>query len=339
MSLDRRRGYIRTSEQPEDVLERWEIPSYAAGKPQPKDTALNYDPSWEPPELEEPDVEPELDLSMLTAEVLEEIRQSAYEEGHEEGREAGFDEGKTSGLEQGKIEGLEAGKAEGFEQGLADGQQLVEERCRHLDVMLTKLAFPIHQIDHQVQQQVVELAMHLAKSVIQTEVMTNAQVILNTLREAVNALPMAGRQVTIYLHPDDMEVVTSAHSVESLRDREWRLIAEPSLNRGDIQVACGDSIVDYRIEDRISQALSRFAGQNLSREPELAEDETGADVLLGPDKVVTDEMVSVDQSVPEDSSSGSDTSQQDINSTGDDLSETSDISDVHNVEGENGQPV
>nr|WP_269808518.1 flagellar assembly protein FliH [Enterovibrio nigricans] len=229
MTLDRRRGYIRTSEQPDDVLERWELPSYAGGKPQPKDTALNYDPSWEPPELEEPEVEPELDLSMLTAEVLEEIRQSAYEEGHEEGREAGFDEGKTSGLEQGKIEGLEAGKAEGFEQGLADGQKLVEERCRHLDVMLTKLAFPIHQVDHHVQQQVVELVMHLAKSVIQTEVMTNAQVILNTLREAVNALPIAGRQVTIYLHPDDMEIVTSAHSVESLRDREWRLIAEPHL--------------------------------------------------------------------------------------------------------------
>ncbi|KXF81305.1 flagellar assembly protein FliH [Enterovibrio coralii] len=290
MTLDRRRGYIRSSEQPEDVLERWELPSYSSGKPQPKDTALNYDPSWEPPELEE-EQEPQVDLSMLTAEVLEEIRQAAMEEGHEEGRAAGFEEGKDAGFEEGKTEGFDTGKTEGYEQGLSDGQQLIEARCGHLDTMLSKLAFPIEQINHQVEQQMVELVLHLAKSVIQTEVQTNPQVILNTLREAVNALPMAGRQVTIYLHPEDMDIVTSAHSVESLRDREWRLIAEPSLNRGDIQVACGDSVVDYRIEDRISQALSRFAGQNLSRDPEPAENDPGADVLLGADKVVTDDMV------------------------------------------------
>ncbi|WP_325891971.1 flagellar assembly protein FliH [Grimontia sp. NTOU-MAR1] len=290
MSLERRRGYIRANEQPEGVLERWDIPNYDPSNAPPRDTAMNYDPGWEPAELAEEDQEPELDLSMLTADSLEQIRQSAVEEGMAEGREAGFTEGKEAGFEEGKTEGFEAGKEEGYQQAMDDGQQLIENRCHHLDAILSKLAFPLEQVDHQVQHQVVELVLHLSKAVIQTEVQTNPQVILNTLREAVNALPMNGRQITIYLHPEDLDVVTTAHSVESLRDREWRLIAEPAINRGDIQVACGDSVVDYRMEDRIREMLTRFTGQNMTKEPEPSADGLGADVLQGADKLVTGDI-------------------------------------------------
>ncbi|OEE74932.1 flagellar assembly protein FliH [Enterovibrio norvegicus FF-162] len=316
MSLDRRRGYIRATEEQDNALERWSIPSYGSAVAAPKDTALNYDPSWEPPEPVDEDQEPEIELTMLTADALEGIRQSAVDEGMEEGRSAGFEEGREAGFEEGKTAGFEQGKEEGYQQGLTEGQLLIQERCQHLDAMLEKLAFPLVQIDHHVQQQVVDMVMHLAKAAIQTEVVTNPQMILNTLREAVNALPMAGRQITIYLHPDDMDVVTAAHSEASLRDREWRLIAEPALNRGDIQVACGDSVVDYRIEDRIKQILARFVGQNLSREPNTPEGYV--DVMLGADKVVPPE------------------SEQAVSAEHDDVTETSHVeqssADQHDVD-------
>ncbi|MGF1707933.1 flagellar assembly protein FliH [Enterovibrio baiacu] len=279
MSLDRRRGYIRSTEQEEGVLERWSIPNYDPNSALPKETALNYDPSWEPSDIEEEPQEPEIDFKMLTPDALEQIRHSAYEEGMEEGREAGFTEGRDAGFEEGKTAGFDAGKEEGFQEGLTEGQQLIENRCQHLDAIIEKLAFPLTQVDHQVHQQVMEMVIQLTKAVIQTEVSTNSQVILNTLREAVSALPMAGRQIAIYLHPEDMDVVMEAHNAESLQDRQWKLFSEPSLNRGDIQVACGDSVVDYRMEDRIKQLLTRFVGQNLTSEPELPEDGAGADVL------------------------------------------------------------
>ncbi|WP_028024778.1 flagellar assembly protein FliH [Enterovibrio calviensis] len=285
MGLDRRRGYIRATEEQDSALERWSLPSYGDEECTPKETALNYDPSWEPPELVDEAAEPEFELTMLTADALEEIRQSAVDEGIEEGRTAGYNEGRETGYEEGKLSGFEKGKEEGYQQGLSDGQQLIENRCQHLDAMLEKLAFPLVQVDHQVQQQVVDMVVHLAKAVIQTEVTTNPQIILNTLREAVNALPMAGRQITIYLQPEDLDVVMNAYSEASLRDREWRLIAEPALNRGDIQVACGDSMVDYRMEDRTKQILARFLGQNVSRDPEVPDDQP--EVILGADKVVS----------------------------------------------------
>ncbi|MDD1792455.1 flagellar assembly protein FliH [Enterovibrio sp. ZSDZ42] len=287
MGLDRRRGYIRATQEQDGALERWSLPSYGDETGTPKDTALNYDPSWEPPELVDEAEEPEFELTMLTADALEEIRQSAVDEGIEEGRTAGFNEGREAGYEEGKLSGFEKGKEEGYQQGLSDGQQLIENRCQHLDAMLEKLAFPLVQVDHQVQQQVVDMVVHLAKAVIQTEVATNPQIILHTLREAVNALPMAGRQITIYLQPEDLDVVMNAYSEASLRDREWRLIEEPALNRGDIQVACGDSVVDYRMEDRTKQILARFLGQNVSRDPDVPDDQP--EVILGAEKVVNTE--------------------------------------------------
>ncbi|MEZ8128678.1 flagellar assembly protein FliH [Enterovibrio norvegicus] len=279
MSFDRRRGYIRSTEQEEGVLERWSIPNYDPNAALPKETALNYDPGWEPSDIEEEPEEPEIDFKMLTPDALEQIRHSAYEEGMEEGRDAGFTEGRDAGFEEGKTAGFDAGKEEGFQEGLTEGQQLIENRCQYLDAIIEKLAFPLTQVDHHVHQQVMDMVIQLTKAVIQAEVLTNPQVILNTLREAVAALPMAGRQIAIYLHPEDMDVVTEAHSAESLQDRQWKLFSEPSLNRGDIQVACGDSVVDYRMDDRIKQLLTRFAGQNLTSEPELPEDGAGADVL------------------------------------------------------------
>ncbi|WP_150137496.1 flagellar assembly protein FliH [Candidatus Enterovibrio escicola] len=314
MSIDRRRGYIRATEHSDDVLKRWTLPSYVSNSMQPKETALNYDPSWESPELE--DQVSELDLSLLTADALEQIRHLAYEEGMEEGRVSGLKKGRKAGFKKGKSEGFEEGKNEGFQHGLTDGQKLIETRCQHLDVIVDKLVFPLMQVDHQVQQKMLNIVIQLAKAVIQTEVKTNSEVILTTLREAVLALPMAERQISVYLHPKDLEVVTEVHSVKSLQDRQWKLVAAPSLNRGDIQVTCGDSMVDYCMEDRLKQLLNRFLGLNTSCEPEAPKNKLYSNVLrmedissmpdsekLGPDlsqidhtnssKDETDELVQV----------------------------------------------
>lgn len=267
MSLERRRGYIRGNEQSEGVLERWSLPSYDPSDAPPKETALNYDPGWEHLSLSK--------KSRSQSSIFPCLLPMRWSKSATPRRKKGIPKVVKQALQKqrGRFRrresgSFEAGKTEGHQQGLEEGQQLIDERCQHLDAMLAKLAFPLQQVDHDVQQQMVELVLQLAKAVIQTEVQTNPQVILTTLREAVNALPMTGRQITIYLNPEDMDVVTSAHSVASLQDREWRLIAEPSLGRGDIQVACGDSVVDYRMEDRIRQMLSRFAGQNRTSAPQ-----------------------------------------------------------------------
>lgn len=323
MSINRRRGYIRATDQPDGALERWSLPHYEEMNREPKNTAMNYDPSWQPPAeeiLDDNDAEPEIALSMLTADGLEQIRQSAVDEGMEEGRQLGHQEGHKTGFEQGHKAGFDEGKTAGFEQGLSEGQQHIDVQCQHLDQIIKKLAFPIEQIDNQVRQQVMQLVIQLAKAVMQTEIQTNEKIILKTLHETVNALPMADRKITVYLQPDDFNVVTSAHSDEALQERQWRLIAEPSLNRGDIQVASGDSQVDYKIEDRISQILARFSGQNPLPELSPPADGIGADVLIDTPKSAADEVAdplaesTSTSDVPDDLSNGASDIPSDISS-------------------------
>ncbi|PSW19542.1 flagellar assembly protein FliH [Photobacterium sanctipauli] len=259
MTTERRRGFMRVAEHQAEELERWAYPDYADENPQVTDNALNYDPQWHSQPMEE---EEEQGPPPLTAADLEEIRQSAYEEGLAEGREAGL----VQGLEQGTAQGLEQGLAQGLEQGLAQGleqgQQRIDEQVGFLTQLVEKMANPLQQVDSAVEEQVIQMVTSLARELIRVEVQTNPQVILNTVREVVATLPVAGQQITLSLHPDDLALVKDAYGEDNLAERKWSLQAEPAMSRGDLQVHSGDSSVDYQLEERIRHLLKQFSGIN-----------------------------------------------------------------------------
>ncbi|RXJ72917.1 flagellar assembly protein FliH [Veronia nyctiphanis] len=264
MTDDRRRGFIRSNELPSDTFSRWSLPDHHDKKPPPRETALNFDPGWAP-EIEEEDLqhnEPHVAVKPLTADDLEEIHSSAVEEGREEGRQAGFDEGREAGFAEGREAGFEEGREAGYQEGLTNGQQTIDEKCQQLGEMIEKLAHPLQQVDQSIHQQMMDVVLMLTRSLIDVEVQTNPQVILSTLREAVQSLPVSGRKVSVYLHPEDRERVEDAHGEQGIAERNWKLVSEPSLNVGDIQLHCEDSSVDYRMEDRVRHLLEQFSGQN-----------------------------------------------------------------------------
>ena len=265
--MDRRRGFLRVSEHQAQELERWAYPDYSPEHEGITENALNYDPEWQVEPLDE---EPE--LPPLTAADLDDIRHSAYEEGIAEGRTAGhsegFEQGMQQGLEQGLQQGLEQGLAQGLEQGLEQGKGQIDEQVGHLTQLIEKLATPLQQIDDAVEQQLVFLATSLARELIQVELKTNPQVILQTLREGIAALPMAGQQTTIQLHPEDLDLIKQAYGEESLAERRWTLQAEPAMNRGDLYVESGNSTVDYQMETRLRHLLEQFVGLNSQSQPQ-----------------------------------------------------------------------
>ena len=265
--MDRRRGFLRVSEHQAQELERWAYPDYSPEHEGITENALNYDPEWQVEPLDE---EPE--LPPLTAADLDDIRHSAYEEGIAEGRTAGhsegFEQGMQQGMEQGLQQGLEQGLAQGLEQGLEQGKGQIDEQVGHLTQLIEKLATPLQQVDDAVEQQLVFLATSLARELIQVELKTNPQVILQTLREGIAALPMAGQQTTIQLHPEDLDLIKQAYGEENLAERRWTLQAEPAMNRGDLFVESGNSTVDYQMETRLRHLLEQFVGLNSQSQPQ-----------------------------------------------------------------------
>ncbi len=206
-----------------------------------------------PPEPEE--------IKPLTAEDIEAIRQAAYDEGLTQGKEEGFSQGYGEGREQGYQDGLQQGQAEGRKQGLSEGEGLIREQLSQLQALLEQLQQPLHQVDQQVEQSLLQLALAMAEAVVAVEVKTNPQVVLHTLRQAIDALPQQRGQVKILLNPADLAVITAHYEPSDIAARQWQLAAEPGLQPGDIQVSCGDSIVERTLKQRLQQSLEHFLQQ------------------------------------------------------------------------------
>lgn len=260
MSFERKRGFLRPDEDGASVKpEKWGLPDYSGDThSDAKDTAFNYDPGWMP-DFSEPQEEAPVEL---TEEDIEAIKKSAHEEGFHQGQEAGF----NAGYDKGKEQGLEAGHSEGLEQGKQDGvaagQEYIRQQVDTFINLANQFAQPLELMNSQVEKQLVDMVLALTKEVVHVEVQTNPQIILDTVRESVEALPISGHAITLKLHPDDVEIIQSAYGDEELDCRNWTLLTEPALNRGDIQIEAGESSVSYRLEERVRSVLQSFCGVN-----------------------------------------------------------------------------
>lgn len=260
MSLERKRGFLRLdNDELVEKPERWGMPDYTSQThKQAKETAMNYDPSWMPiaePVAEEAPKE-------LTEEEIELIKQQAYQEGLHQGQEAGFkqgyEKGKEQGTQEGHQEGLEAGKIE----GVAAGQEFIQQQVQTFVNLANQFAQPLELMNAQVEKQLVDMVLTLVREVVHVEVQTNPQVILDTIKQSVESLPISGHAITLKLHPDDVEIIRSSYGAEELEFRNWTMMAEPALNRGDVQIEAGESSVNYRMEDRIRSVIQSFCGVN-----------------------------------------------------------------------------
>ncbi|CAM3749636.1 Flagellar assembly protein FliH [Vibrio aerogenes CECT 7868] len=257
---ERKRGFLRPGKD-NDVAEakRWGLPDYgqdvATGA---KETALNYDPGWIPEKNSPVDEGP----AELTEEEIELIRQGAYQEGLLQGQEAGF----KQGFEKGKAEGIEAGHAEGFAQGQSEGleagQDTIREHTEHFIDLANQFAQPLALMNSQVERQLVDMVLGLVREVVHVEVQINPQIILDTIKACVESLPIAGHEITLKLNPEDVAIIRDAYGDEALELRQWQLVSEPSLSRGDVEIEAGESGVTYRMEERLRTVLQNFSGKN-----------------------------------------------------------------------------
>ncbi|MBA5763710.1 flagellar assembly protein FliH [Vibrio sp. 404] len=260
MSGERKRGFLRLDDdQQVEKAQKWGLPDYTPEKhAHARETAMNYDPAWMP-NFSEPEEEAPLEL---TEEQIELIKQQAHQEGLLQGQEAGFkqgyEKGKQQGFEQGQQEGLESGKIE----GVAAGQEFIQQQVQTFVGLANQFAQPLELMNAQVERQLVDMVLTLVKEVVHVEVQTNPQVILDTIKQSVEALPVSGHAITLKLHPDDVEIIRSSYGEESLEFRNWTLLDEPALNRGDVQIEAGESSVNYRMEERIRTVLKSFCGVN-----------------------------------------------------------------------------
>jgi len=219
------------------------------------------------------EIEPEEEEPQpLTLEDIEAIRVSAYEDGFSEGKEAGFIKGVEEGKLQGLSEGHQEGLAQGLEEGLKEGQVKIDAQTLHWQQLVSRLHQPLEKLDDSVEFQLIKLATTLAEQMVRCEVTVNPQVILQALKQGVEALPATDQTLVISFHPEDLVFVQDAFSEDDCKKRGWDLRSEPTLLRGDCHVQTKTSSIDYTFSTRVEQVLAHFLKENYQQSPDVTDD-------------------------------------------------------------------
>ena len=217
-----------------ESLRLWATPNFGA------------DGSYEE-EIEEEElllVEEEPLVPQLTVEEIEAIQKQAQSEG--------FAVGKEEGYKQGFVEGSKKGYDENV--------HLIEVRTNQLVTLLESLTEPFKNLDDRVEHALANLAVKIAKQILHREIELDSGQVIAAVKAAVNALPLASQNITIYLHPEDAELVRFNLGLNDAPSA-WKIIEDPSITRGGCKVDSDVSHVDATIENRLGTVLESLFGE------------------------------------------------------------------------------
>lgn len=158
---------------------------------------------------------------------IEQARQAAYQDGYRDG---------TAALE-------------GFKKSHADQVNAQVTRfVQNLDAEFDNL-------HEQLAQSVTRVAVQLARQVLRSELAHSPERIAGVAAEAVEAVLLSARHITVQLHPLDLPLV-AAGAQEVLQARGARVVAHPGIERGGCRVQSDAGAIDAGIATRWSQAMS-----------------------------------------------------------------------------------
>jgi flagellar assembly protein FliH len=205
-----------------------------------KGSAGSVYPRWQMPEVDSDEralaVDEAKDTQPITAVELESLQQQAYDEG--------FAVGRGDGFIQGQREGLEAAAAQ------------CQSQVERLQAILRFLCAPLESLDEEVERSLVALALAIARQVVRGDLRARPEQILLLVREMLHVLPTAARNVTLYLHPDDLLLVRQALGDE-IENAQWQMREDSALSRGGCRVESDSSRIDASVEHRLAGVITQ----------------------------------------------------------------------------------
>ncbi|SDX08274.1 flagellar assembly protein FliH [Marinobacter mobilis] len=208
--------------------------------------------------------EEERDVKPLTAADLEEIRQTAWEdgraEGHAEGFKAGHAEGLEKGHQEGLVQGLEEGRGKGHDEALTETRENVEQRLESLQQLLGELLTPIQRHEDELETALFNLTTVLARAVVYRELSIDSSQIQAVVQRAMAALPSTQDNVRLLVNPADAEWVSQ---VAARFEAETSIIEDASILAGGCKLETRHSLVDFTVEKRFQKAVQGMLNQQL----------------------------------------------------------------------------
>lgn len=186
-----------------------------------------------------------LSRSPVTAKQIEQIQQQAYKEAYDEGF------------------------AKGLREGLEKANQQTSAKLALVTSILNKCSHPFKELDAEVEEQLVQLAIAMTRQLVRREIKSEPGGIVSVVREAMEVLPAASRDVRIFLHPDDAVILKKTLSTSD--NNYWKLLEDPILGRGDCRIHTETSSIDATVEHRLASVVANMLG-GLRKDDQIEDD-------------------------------------------------------------------
>jgi flagellar assembly protein FliH len=171
------------------------------------------------------DADTDLRLNLPTAEDLERIHQEAWQEGY------------NLGLEEGRKAGFEAGRQEG------------EQYARQLRALTESLESERLRQDEELAQEILTLALVVARQVVGTSLRVKPELLLDTMRQALQSLPSLSGHYRVIVHPDTAQVVRDWLTQE-YNHLSWKLVEDEQMEPGGFRFESAHSELDASLRVR-----------------------------------------------------------------------------------------
>jgi flagellar assembly protein FliH len=161
-------------------------------------------------------------------------------------------------LQKGFQEGLVKGKDEAFNSEEQKYQDKIVELSALIKLFEEKLNDLSKQIENEMPEQVASVVLSIAKAIIRVEVQSNKEIILQTIKEALQALPRGMENIKCFINPQSMEVLNKIENPD-LKEQltKLELIADESLTPGGCLIKTMSSTLDATLETRTVEILTR----------------------------------------------------------------------------------
>lgn len=151
----------------------------------------------------------------------------------------------------------------GYQEGYRDGlvaldsfkQSFAQQATSQVGALLEAFDRQLGEIDEQAAHAVTRIAVQLARQVLRTELQLRPELVAQVAAEAVNAVLLSARHISVQVHPQDLPLVAEG-AAEALDARGARLHANPAIERGGVLVQSDVGAIDARIANRWAQAAA-----------------------------------------------------------------------------------
>lgn len=203
------------------AFQRWEMPSFG---------------DIRPAHLEKIAQQEKITVAEITA-IKEQAKNEAYAEAYRESYAIGYQEGQ------------QAGQLEMQDQTMRVLEELTELKKSFEEQLLNA--------QNTIGKDLISLAVELASAMTKHHFEHHTESIIEIVKEAIASLPSIQQPAQIFLHPEDLKLVSEGMD-DALDRGTWRMIADPHMTRGGCRIETAHNLLDASYEtrwSRLSQAL------------------------------------------------------------------------------------